>query len=191
MAGVIGKRLRLTTSRKPSYRRGGVAIGSLNAPTYIERDDVTLEQALAIVRDPNIAIAVEDEDGGITVVTEEDRETIAEGLETEIEARASAKIEANGSTDPAQRSEPNTAEPQGGEVAASAEASQAGGHTPTADGSDASAGDAATNGLLPGGGDLSTDRTEPTAQTSPAAPEPAAKPKPASRGGGKAKGTAA
>ena len=179
MAGVIGKRLRLTTSRKPSYRRGGVVIGNLNAPTYIEGDDVTLDHALAIVRDPNIAIALEDEEGAVSVLTEEEREAIAEGIETEIEVR---RVEA-GQPEPdlgashGPWGEPNTPEPQGGEVAASAEASHGGGLDATAADSTASAGGAVT--------------PEPTAQPVPPAPEPAAAPKPASRGGGKAKGTAA
>lgn len=171
MAGVIGKRLRLTTSRKPSYRRGGVVIGNLNAPTYIERDDVTLDQALAIVRDPNIAIAFEDEDGEVTVLTGEDREAIAEGLETEIEIR---RAEETGSSPDLQ---PHTAEPQGEGLTPGTEASQAGGPEATADGSAASAGGAAT--------------PKPTAPELAPAPEPAAAPKPASRAPAKkAKGTA-
>lgn len=171
MAGVIGQRLRLTTSRKPSYRRAGVVIGNLNAPTYIERDDVTLDQVLAIVRDPNIAIAFEEEDGEVQVVTEEERAAIAAGLETEIEVR---RVEEAGSRPAPQ---PDTAEPQGEGLTPGAEASQAGGPDATADGSDASVGDAAT--------------TEPTAQPVPPAPEPAAEPKPASKGRGKAKGSPA
>jgi len=173
---VIGKRLRLTTSRKPSYRRGGVAIGSLNAPTYIERDDVSLDQALAIVRDPNIAIAFEDEDGTVQVLTDEEREAIAEGLETEIEVR---RVEETVSSPAPQ---PDAAEPQGEGTAPdgsapAAEASQEGGAVAAPTGSDASAGDAATS--------------EPTAQPVPPAPEPAAAPKPASKGRGKAKGSPA
>lgn len=80
MAGVIAKLLRLTTSRKPSYRRAGVKIGTVSAPTYLEQGDVSLEQALEIVRDPNIALAFEDEEGGVQPLTAEERAEIETGI---------------------------------------------------------------------------------------------------------------
>ena len=196
-----GQRLRLTTSRPAGYRRGGHVIGNAAAPTFLGRDDITAGQLLAVLLDPNFALAFETEDGRFERVSDEDRERRIEGLRevieldgpdrtfgpgvspltdeerAEIEARARAAVEGHASASPAQGSEPNTAEPQGEGLTPGAEATQAGGHTPTADGSDASAGDAAT--------------TEPTAQPVPPAPEPAAEPKPASKGRGKAKGSPA
>ena len=160
MAGLTGQRLRLTTSRKPSYRRAGVKIGTHTAPTFVDPGEIEPEQLLAILRDRAIAIAVEEEDGHFAPLTDQERGLVTAAAEPQ----------------------PNTAEPQGEGTAPDgsdpdAQASQAGGPDATADGSVASAGDAAP--------------TEPTAQTSPAAPEPAAAPKPASRAPAKkAKGTA-
>lgn len=165
-----GQRLRLTTSRPAGYRRGGQVIGGAAAPAFIGPGDVTPEQILAILRDPNIAVAIEIEEDVFRALTAEERADIEEQAE-------GALFDANGSADPAQGSEPNTAEPQGEGLTPGAEASQAGGPDATADGSDASAGDAATS--------------EPTAQANPAAPEPAAAPPPASKGRGKAKGSPA
>lgn len=168
MARVI-TRLRLTTSRRPSYRRAGVKIGSLNAPTFVEKGDVTPEQGLAILRDPNVVVAVEDEEGGVHLLTSEELAEIEEGLLAAL-ALEPPPTRPTGETD--------TDEPQGGGAAPAAEASQVGGHEATAADSTASAGGAVT--------------PEPTAQADPAAPEPAAKPTRASRGGGKkAKGTVA
>ncbi|WP_086733809.1 hypothetical protein [Erythrobacter colymbi] len=180
-----GQRLRLTTSRPAGYRRGGQVIGGAAAPTLLAVGDVTPDQLLALLTDPNIAIDVENKEGEFKRAADEERLGMAQLLREELakEQLAALGEPVPGATPPpAQGSEPDTAEPQGEGTTPDgsdpdAEASQAGGHTPTANGSDASAGDAAT--------------AEPTAQTSPAAPEPAATPKPASRGGGKAKGTTA
>jgi hypothetical protein len=86
VAGVIAKRLRLTTSRKPSYRRGGFKIGTTSAPTYLEQHEASVGQLLAIARDPNITLAFEDEDGAVAVFTSEDRAEFEEGLLKVIEA---------------------------------------------------------------------------------------------------------
>lgn len=173
-----GQRLRLTTSRPAGYRRGGQVIGNAAAPTFVERDDVTLEQALAIVRDPNIAIAFELAEGAFATLSAEERGQLAADIEVNINAERAEQ-----SPPSAPGSEPDTAEPQGegtvpeGSVPA-AVASQAGGPDVTAVGSDASAGDAAT--------------PEPTAPEPPAAPEPAAEPTPPTSGARKkAKGTPA
>lgn len=171
MAGVIAKRLRLTTSRKPSYRRAGVKIGTISAPTYLEQGDVTLEQALAIVCDPNIALAFEDEEGGVQPLTNEERAVVIAGIEAELSLDPISGIVSN--LTPV--SEPNTAEPQGDGSApeggnADAEASKVAGADASANASDGSAADAGT--------------TEPTAQSDPPAPEPAP---PASKGGAKPK----
>lgn len=171
MAGVTGQRLRLTTTRKPKYRRGGLVIGTANAPTFLEGGDVTPEIMLAVARDPNITIAVEQEDGEIAVLPDEDRASLIADLENhQLEQLASVP-------DGMLISEPDTAEPQGGGLPLAAEASQAGGPEATAADSTASAG-----GAVP---------TEPTAQPSPAAPEPTAPPPPAPKRRGKAQGKAA
>lgn len=206
MAGVTDSRLRLTTSRKPSYRRAGVKIGSTSAPAYLGRGDATVGQLLEIVRDPNIVLAFEYEGGEVAVLSDEERAELEQGLlqvieldgpdrtlgdnpdvygaplmtdeeRAELEATVKARFEASAQASSTPVSEPDTAEPQGEGLTPGAEASQAGGPDATADGSDASAGDAAT--------------TEPTAQPVPPAPEPAAEPKPASKGRGKAKGSPA
>ncbi len=176
MAGVIAKRLRLTTSRKPSYRRAGVKIGTVSAPTYLEQGDVTLEQALALVRDPNIALAFEDEEGGVQPLTSEERAEIEDGLMT---ALAQQPL-----TDPTggdSGGEPDTSEPQGEGNApeggdADAEASKVSGMGAAPEASDGSAADAGT-----------TEPSQPAA-ADPAPTEPAPAPAaPASKGTGKPK----
>lgn len=196
-----GQRLRLTTSRPAGYRRGGQVIGNAGSPTLVERDGITAGQLLAVCLDPNIAMAFESSDDRFETVDAEAREFLigqlkevialdgpdrtfgpaldpmADQERAEIEARARAAVDGSASAAPETGSEPDTAEPQGGEVAASAKASDGNGADAAPTDSTASAGGAVT--------------PEPTAQDNPAAPEPAAKPKPASKGGGKAKGTAA
>ncbi len=166
-----GQRLRLTTSRPAGYRRGGQVIGNAAAPTFVERNDVTPEQALAIFRDPNIAIAIEAEGGKFQTFSAEERAEVEAGLFIALNSDLQPYQE------PAPVIQPDTAEPQGEGLLPGAEASQAGGPDATAADSTASAGGAAI--------------TEPTAQPIPPAPEPAAKPAPASRGGGKKRGTTA
>jgi hypothetical protein len=124
---VSGQRLRLTTSRPAGYRRGGQVIGNAGSPTFLGRDDMSLEQVLAVLRDPNIAVAVETEEDVFTPLSSDERAAIVDGIEHDL-----AQIQ------------PNTAEPQGEGLTPGAEASQAGGPDATADGSAASAGDAAT-----------------------------------------------
>lgn len=168
MAGVTGQRLRLTTSRKPKYRRGGLVIGTANAPTFVEQGEVKPEQGLAIIRDPNITIAIEDEDGEVRTLTAEERSEIEEGLLIALDL---------GEPKPTPAAQTDTAEPQGAVLPLAAEASQAGGPEATAADSTASAG-----GAVP---------TEPKAQPSPAAPEPTAPPPPAPKQRSKAQGKAA
>ncbi|MCL9999244.1 MAG: hypothetical protein NBV68_07670 [Erythrobacter sp.] len=175
-----GQRLRLTTSRPAGYRRGGQVIGGAAAPTLVAVGDVTPEQLLALLTDPNIAIDVENKEGEFKRAADEERLGMAQLLREEL---AKEQLAALGEPVPsptppaAQGSEPNTAEPQGEGLTPGAEASQAGGPDATADGSDASAGDAAN--------------PEPTAPELAPAPEPAAEPKPASKGRGRAKGNPA
>jgi hypothetical protein len=174
---VSGQRLRLTTSRPAGYRRGGQVIGNAAAPTFVGRDDITAGQLLAVMLDPNIALAFEAEDGRFETLTAEERELKIDGLKQVIALDGPDRTFGPGApVDPA-GDQTNTAEPQGEGLPPAAEASQAGGPDATAAGSTASAGDAAT--------------TEPTAQPVPPAPEPAATPKPASKGRGKAKGSPA
>jgi len=200
---VSGRRLRLTTSRPAGYRRGGQVIGGAAAPAFIGRGDVTGDQLLAILTDPNITVAFEERPDHFVTLTDAERaDLVTEAL------AAIAAAQQEPATKPAPPEliytdrprpglvQPDTAEPQGegsasGGSGPAAEASQAGGPDATADGSAASAGDVATDGLLPGGGDLSAERTEPTAPELAPAPEPAAAPKPASKGRGKAKGSPA
>lgn len=115
MAGVIAKRLRLTTSRKPSYRRGGVKIGTVSAPTYLEQGDVSLEQALEIVRDPNIALAFEDEEGGVQPLTADERSEIEAGIVVALAQAADADDAAGGddagTTEPTAQPNPPASEP--------------------------------------------------------------------------------
>jgi len=132
---VSGQRLRLTTSRPAGYRRGGQVIGGAAAPAFIGPGDVTPEQMLAILRDPNIAVAIEIEEDVFRVLTDEER--------AEIEERAEGAIELS----PAPVSEPDTAEPQTAGTVPASEASEATGSqlAATADASDGSAADAGTN----------------------------------------------
>ena len=81
MAGVTGQRLRLTTTRKPKYRRGGLVIGTASAPTFVQPGEIEPEQGLAILRDPNITVAIEQEDGEIAVLPDEDRASLIADLE--------------------------------------------------------------------------------------------------------------
>lgn len=173
---MTGQRLRLTTSRPAGYRRGGQVIGNAGAPTFVQRGDMTLEQVLAVLRDPNVAMAVETEDGVFMVMTADERAAIKDGILSELG-----------------QLQPDTDGPQGDGLTPDAKAPQATGSQDAATAADstASAGGAVTHGLLAGGGELSAERTEPTAQPIPPAPEPAAKPTPASKGRGKAKGTPA
>lgn len=185
MAGVTGRRLRLTTSRTPSYWRGGVAIGSTSAPTYLERDSVSSGQLLEIVCDPNIALAFEEEDGTIAVFSEEDRAEFEAGLLQVIEAdgpdRTLGAEQPDASGPPAPVGHTDTAEPQGDGSApeggnADAEASQVTGPDASAD---ASAGSAADAG--------NTEPSQPVA-AEPAPVENAPAPaEPASKGAGKPK----
>ncbi|MFO6448922.1 hypothetical protein ACLBKU_17455 [Erythrobacter sp. NE805] len=181
MAGMTAERLRLTTSRSPSYRRAGVKIGSYSAPTFIGRGDVTVGQLLAIVQDPNIALAFEYEDGTTAAFTAEARAEFEAGLLQVIELDGPDRTlgaEGAGSVgEPTPLGEPITAEPQGEGLPPAAEASQASGADAAPKDSAGSAAGAVTS--------------EPTAQASPTAPEPAAKPAPVSRGGGKKRGTTA
>lgn len=111
MAGVTGQRLRLTTTRKPKYRRGGLVIGTAAAPTFLEGDDVTPEMMLAVARDPNITIAVEQEDGEIAVLPDEDRASLIAGLENhQLEQLAAIQAAAAHETkiEPAPEPEPTT-----------------------------------------------------------------------------------
>lgn len=170
MAGVIAKRLRLTTSRKPSYRRAGVKIGTVSAPTYVLGHEITVGQLLAVLLDPNIALAVETEDGRFETVSAEERETKIKGLKQVIEMDGPDRtVWPDPDADETGR-QPNTAEPQGGGSDPDAEASKASGPEATANASAGSAADAGT--------------TEPTAQSDPPAPELAP---PASKGGAKPK----
>ncbi|QDH35845.1 hypothetical protein [Porphyrobacter sp. YT40] len=176
-----GQRLRLTTSRKPSYRRGGVAIGSPSAPTLVAPGDTTPQQLLAILTDPNVSVDIETKEGGFHRLTGEERAAMSRLLaEEELKAMGlltgGEDLTALGAADLVAPPEPNTAEPQGDGHPLDAEASQAGGSTATAD-SAASAGGAVTS--------------EPTVQPVPPAPEPAAKPTPSPRARGKAKGSPA
>ncbi len=164
-----GQRLRLTTSRPAGYRRGGQVIGGAAAPAFIGPGDVTPEQMLAILRDPNIAVALETDEGVFRALTAEER--------SEIEERAEDAMglfnEPEQDLPPPPAAEPNTAEPQiaGTEPANEASGADASQLAGPADASAGSAADAGTN--------------EPTAQPDPPAPEPAppvraggAKPKP-------------
>jgi hypothetical protein len=191
MAGVSLPRLRLTTSRKPSYRRGGVKIGTANAPTIVELEELEFEPAVAILGDPHITIAVAGEnDEPEVLLGQNDRAALIaekaaqwEALGTE-EGLNPAPVPLQAPTPQTDTAEPdlpdmaeflaNTAEPQGNGSDPAAEASQAGGPEATAADSTASAGDAVP--------------TEPTAQPAPAAPEPKAQqPAPKQRGKAKAK----
>lgn len=123
-----GRRLRLTTSRPAGYRRGGQVIGNAGAPTLVERGDMTVEQVLAVLRDPNVAMAVETEDGVFMTMTADERAAIAYGIELDLAER-----------------EPNTVEPQVGGSDPDDQASEAGGPEATAADSAASAGGAVTS----------------------------------------------
>lgn len=162
-----GQRLRLTTSRPAGYRRGGQVIGGAAAPAFIGPGDVTPEQMLAILRDPNIAVAIEIEEGVFRTLTDEERAEIEECAEGVIELPKEPEQDL---PPPPPAGEPDTGEPQGGEVAALAEASKDSGPEATAN---ASAGSAAGAGT-----------TEPTAQPDPPAPDTAPS---ASKGGAKPK----
>jgi hypothetical protein len=168
---MTGPRLRLTTSRKPSYRRGGVEIGSPASPTYLDRDSVPVGQLLQIVDDPNIVLAFEDPDGAIVVVDDEQRAAIAEALKQTIELDGPERTIFPAPDADQADLQPDTVEPQGGGSDPDAEASKVAGADASATASAGSAADAGT--------------TEPTAQSDPPAPEPAppvraggAKPKP-------------
>lgn len=163
MAGVTGKRLRLTTSRTPSYWRGGVAIGSLASPAYLDRDSVPVGQLLEIVGDPNIVLAFEDEDGEVHVLSDEERAEIAEALQAAIEEAALAAS----SSEPPPPSQPDTAEPQGegtfpARTIPAAEASQVSGPEVTADASTGSAADAGTTEPGSPQGDTAPAKLAPT-----------------------------
>jgi hypothetical protein len=176
VAGVIRGRLRLTTSRTPAYWRGGVKIGTLNAPTYVLGHEITAGQLLAVFLDPNIDLAFETEEGRFEPVSAEERETKIEGLRQTIELDGPDRTIFPAPDADQADLQPNTVEPQGDGSApegghADAEASQVSGMGAAPDTSDGSAADAGT--------------TEPTAQSDPPAPEPAppvragrAKPKP-------------
>ena len=148
MAGVTPERLRLTTSRKPSYRRAGVKIGTISAPTYLEKHEASVGQLLEIVRDPNIAVAFEYEDGSVAVFSPEDRTEFEGGLLKVIEADGPDRtLGIAPSSDPV--GQENTAEPQGDGSAseggdADAEASKVAGEGASANASDGSAADAGT-----------------------------------------------
>ena len=151
-----GQRLRLTTSRPAGYRRGGQVIGGAAAPAFIGPGDVTAEQMLAILRDPNIAVAIETEEDVFRAVTADERAKIEASaltaLDIQLEDAAALAAAALGlrsdeisvgRREPA--SEPDTAEPQGDGTVPDAEASQAGGPDATVDASAGSAADAGTN----------------------------------------------
>lgn len=170
-----GRRLRLTTSRPAGYRRGGQVIGGAAAPAFIGPGDVTHEQAFAILTDPNIAVAIETEEGAFRTLTTEERAAITELAKDGI--AVPKEPETDLPPPPAPTTEPDTDGPQGDGLTPDAKAPEAGGPEATAADSAASAGGAVT--------------PEPTAQPIPPAPEPAAKPMPVSKGRGKAKGTPA
>jgi hypothetical protein len=170
---VSGQRLRLTTSRPAGYRRGGQVIGGAAAPTFVEKGEMSLDQVLAVLRDPNVAIAIEIEEGVFNTLTSDERAALEGGVEVEIEARRVGQLEqfrelqaatahetkievmpASAST-----SEPdlpdmaefltNTAEPQGAGSDPDAEASKAGGPDATANASPKDAdGSAADDGTI-------------------------------------------
>lgn len=182
-----GPRLRLTTSRPAGYRRGGQVIGGAAAPAFIGPGDVTPEQMLAILRDPNIAVAIETEEDVFRALTAEERVAIEAGAETalDIQLEDLAKLAAEalglgageisvGRREPV--SEPNTSGPQGGGSDPAAEASKASGPEATAN---ASAGSAA---------DAGTPEPEKPAAADPVPSEPAPAPAaPTSKGTGKPK----
>lgn len=111
-----GQRLRLTTSRPAGYRRGGQVIGGAAAPAFIGPGDVTPEQMLAILRDPNIAVAIETEDDVFRALTDEERAEIEERAEDAIEQAPAAGGESDtsgpqgGGGDPAVKADPAPAE---------------------------------------------------------------------------------
>ena len=79
-------RLRIITSRPPGYRRGGLVIGGPAAPTIVRREDVSREGLLAIVSDPNLALAFSKTDDGddFEKIDAEDREEIRKAMEAEL-----------------------------------------------------------------------------------------------------------
>lgn len=133
-----GQRIRLTTSRPAGYRRGGQVIGGAAAPAFIGPGDVTPEQLLAILSDPNIAVAIEIEEDVFRALTAEERADIEERAE-------GALFDASAPGDPAQGNEPDTAEPQADGSNPDGEASKVSGPDATADASDGSAAVAGTS----------------------------------------------
>jgi hypothetical protein len=182
VVGVSLPRLRLTTSRKPSYRRGGIKIGTANAPTIVELDELAFEPAVAILGDPHITIAVAGEnDEPEVLLGRSDRAALIAEKAAQWEALGTqAGLDLAPVPLPASAPQPDAAEPQGEGLTPAAEASEAGGPDATAD-------DSAPSEELSAAG---TVTSEPTAQPSPAAPEPAAL-TPAPKRRAKAKGSPA
>ncbi len=155
--------------RPAGYRRGGQVIGGAAAPAFICPGDVTPEQMLAILRDPNIAVAIETEEDVFRALTAEERAEIEEHAEGAIELQ------------PSWSGEPDTSEPQGEGNApeggdADAEASKVSGMGAAPNASDGSAADAGTS------------EPEKPAAADPAPSEPAPAPAaPTSKGTGKPK----
>lgn len=97
-----GQRLRLTTSRPAGYRRGGQVIGGAAAPTFVKKGDLDLDQALAIFRDQNVAVAIEDDNGAFKTLSSDERDAVVEELAEAIEAdRAAQQTDLGTTPDPA------------------------------------------------------------------------------------------
>lgn len=79
-------RLRLITSRPTGYRRAGIAIGTRAAPLILSSEGLELEQVLAILQDPNIEVAVQDEedDQRFKVMPTEIRADAIAAIETQL-----------------------------------------------------------------------------------------------------------
>lgn len=127
-------------------------IGNASAPTFVEKGDLELDQVLAIVRDPNVAVAIEDENGAFHTLAGDEREAIEAGVVAELQAQQAEReaLLEKASIDPAKpTTETDTVGPQGDGMAPGTEAPQAGGPDATADASLGSAAEAGTTPAAP------------------------------------------
>jgi hypothetical protein len=85
-------RVRLSTSRPAGYRRGGQVIGQATAPTIVNREELDEDQAYAILRDPNVSIEVEVEEGRFERMRQEERDEVVAHFEEMRRAEAGSEM---------------------------------------------------------------------------------------------------
>lgn len=84
--------LRLSTSRPAGYRRGGLVIGQATAPTIVEEGELDVDRSFALLRDPNVSIEVERDDGLFERLPDDERAEAVKRIEEMRRAEAGSEM---------------------------------------------------------------------------------------------------